>query len=69
MSITKRIITAIIVASALTACCPSKSKVPAEAREILKNIKVPEFRQVDYPASDFGAVAEDSIPQHSKTSD
>ena len=41
----------------LAASC-SSSDIPAEVNEILKNIKVPEFRDVDYLVTDFGAVAD-----------
>ena len=41
----------------LAASC-SSSDIPAEVNEILKNIRVPEFRDVDYLVTDFGAVAD-----------
>ena len=36
----------------------SSSEVPAEVDAILKNIRVPQFRQADYLVTDFGAVAD-----------
>lgn len=36
----------------------ASAKVPSEVKKILKNIKAPEFRNVDYNIVDFGAVAD-----------
>ena len=47
----------IVLSIGLAASC-SSSGIPAEVDTILKNIKVPEFRQVDYLVTDFGAVAD-----------
>ena len=58
MKFTKRIIAAFLCVSALASCCRSSEELPAEVYEILKNIKEPTFRQVDYPVTDFGAVAD-----------
>ena len=58
MTFTKRIFAAIMCIFALASCCRTSEELPAEVYEILKNIKEPVFRQVDYLATDFGAVAD-----------
>lgn len=58
MTLRERIAAIFICAMAIVSCAPAGEQLPAEIDEILKNIKVPEFRAVDYNAVDFGAVAD-----------
>ena len=44
--------------TAMASCCRTAEELPAGVYEILKNIKEPTFRQVDYLVTDFGAVAD-----------
>ena len=49
----------IILAALLPAVLPScGGRLPEGAEAVLSRIKAPEFRAVDYPATDFGAVAD-----------